>query len=68
MDGRRLQRETRVTDKKSKNQSCSKRNLVYEIWCKEFKKSEMEKIEEKCGDDEKMRLKKKEKMRPFKYI
>ena len=59
---------TKLTDKKSKNQSCSKRNLLYEIWCKECEKDEIEKIEEKCGDDEKMRLKMIEKMRLFKYI
>ena len=59
---------TKEKCKDIRKQSCTKRNLVYEIWCMECEEKDIRRIEERADGDEKRKKDLMEKMRVFKYI
>ena len=61
---------TKVLTGKNLKHDCTKRNIVYEIRCITCEKTELEKIEEICADDEDENKKKKliEEIRLVRYI
>ena len=53
---------------KLKSQSCSKRSLVYEIWCLECDEKTEEEIKNVAGEDEKLQEELRKKKKMYKYI
>ena len=53
---------------KNKSQSCTKRSLVYEMWCLECDERENEKIKREADGDEKLEEELKKTKKIYKYI
>ena len=60
--------ETKQKTGKQKSQDCTKRSCVYEIWCMKCMADEEKRIEDEAGEDKELCLKKKEKIKVYKYI
>ena len=59
---------TKMKLEKWKTQDCSKRNCIYENWCMTCWEDDTKEIEEKCGEDEKMKKEMMKNRRASKYI
>ena len=59
---------TKMLTEKGKRKDCSKRNLVYEIWCISCDEKAERKIEEMYENDHELIKEKKKEIRSFKYI
>ena len=46
--------KTKETTKKNKEQECSKRSLVYEIWCPDCEREKEERVKRESGEDGKL--------------
>ena len=60
--------KTKDTTGKNKSQSCTKRSLVYEMWCLECDERENEKIKREADGDEKLEEELKKTKKIYKYI
>ena len=60
--------ETKLWSGKYKTQDCSKRNCIYETWCRTCQEREEERIEEACGEDEERKREMKKKIKLHKYV
>ena len=60
--------ETKLWSGKYKTQDCSKRNCIYETWCRTCQEREEERIEEACGEDEERKMEMKKKIKLHKYV
>ena len=60
--------KTKAKTGKNKTQSCSKRSLVYEIWCQDCDEKEIVKIREEANGDEKLEKKLMGERQTYKYI
>ena len=60
--------ETKIWSGKYKTQDCSKRNCIYETWCRTCQERDEERIEEDCGEDEERKKEEKKKIKLHKYV